>query len=247
MPSFLKIPKVQLALALILIYLSSLKQSPLLPTLYLLIVCVGSTIFFDSLFTFLKVRKLFLPLSGIVSGLIIALIVDPNALWYQVAFICALAMASKNFIRVEDKHIFNPAASGILLGGFIFNLPISWWGASFQTIAQQSFWNFLAFFILLLPGLISILRMRRFGSVLSFILVYNIFHSFKLVLDPTTIFFSLVMLPEPMTSPFNLKRQIFYGITVAVAVFAFSLIADYLPDILIPALLVGNLIFFKFR
>lgn len=241
--SFLKIPKVQLALALILIYLSSLKQYSILSSLSLVIYSLGFTIIFDLLFTFLKSKTFFLPLSALITGLIIALIIDPNAAWYQVAIICALSMGFKNFVRFEGRHIFNPAAIGLFLGGVIFNLGVSWWGASFQII-QTNFWPFL---ILLTPAFVSFYRMRRFGSILSFLLTYNILSSFKLIFDPTTIFFSLVMLPEPMTSPFNLKRQILYGAAIAVAVFALSFVPITLPDILIPALLFGNMLFFKFK
>ena len=219
--------RVQLALTLILIYLSALKQYPTFSSVYILITSLGFTIFFDLLFTFIRRRVLFLPLSAIVSGLIITLVVDPHALWYQIAAIGVLSMASKNFLRVGGKHIFNPAAFGLLLG-------ISWWGVSFQPVL-----------LLLLAGLVSVWRMRRFGSTTSFLLVYSAFSKSALFLDPTTVFFSLVMLPEPMTSPFDLKKQIIYGAVVA----ACALILSYFPifpDVLIPALLLGNIFnFFK--
>ncbi len=229
----LKTPKLQLAITLILIYLSSLIKSDLTLSWYILPLCVGFTIFFDLLFTFLRKKVLFMPLSSLVSGLIIALIINPQALWYQVAVICALAMASKNFVRLSNKHIFNPAAVGLFLGGIIFNLNVSWWGSSFQT----HFWDFL---ILLTPGIISFYKMKRYGSILSFLIVYELLTGFKNLLDPTTIFFALVMLPEPMTSPFDLKKQILYGAIVAVAITILSYF-PILPDVFIPALLLGNL------
>lgn len=235
MPAFLKIPKVQLALILLLIYLSALKQYPTLSNLYLAFICVGFTIFFDLLFTYIRRRVLFLPLSALVTGLIIALVVDPNALWYQLAFICAVAVAAKNFVRLSGKHIFNPAGAGLFLGAVIFNVPISWWGASL-----------LPFYILLLPGLISALQLRRFGSVLSFLLIYSLSSTFSLLTDPTTIFFALVMLPEPMTSPFDLKKQVFYGVIVAAFTLVFSQLPIF-PDALIPALLLGNVFNFFFK
>lgn len=236
MPSFLKIPKIQLALTLFVIYLSSLIGSNLKSSFYILSLCVGFAIFFDLLFTFLRRKTLFLPLSAIVTGLIIVLIIDPKALWYQIAAVCALAVGSKNFIRIGDRHIFNPAAAGLFLAGVIFNLNISWWGVS---------GNLFPFFIILLPGLVSFWRMRRFGSILSFLLIYSVFNP-ALLLDRTTIFFSLVMLPEPMTSPFNLKKQVFYGAIVAAITPILSHFPVF-PDILIPALLLGNLFNFFFK
>lgn len=244
--SILRIPKIQLAAALTLIYLSSLKQYPIATTLYILITSVGFAIFFDLLFTFLKSRTFFLPLSALITGFIIALIIDPNALWYQVATICGLAMGFKKLFRIGGKHIFNPAGAGLFLGGLIFNLPVTWWGASFQNITVPNFGNFLFFFILHLPAYVSVWRLKRFGSIFSFLLIYNLFSRFSLVLDPTTIFFALVMLPEPMTSPFNLKKQIFYGVIVATVGLILSHIPIF-PDILISALLLGNLFNFFFK
>lgn len=243
--SILRIPKIQLAAALTLIYLSSLKQYPIATTLYILITSVGFAIFFDLLFTFLKSRTFFLPLSALITGFIIALIIDPNALWYQVAVICALSMAFKNSLRIGGKHIFNPAAMGLFLGGVAFNLDVSWWGASFQVI-QPDIWSIIAFLILLLPAYVSFFRMKRFGAILSFLITYALLSSFKILSDPTSIFFALVMLPEPMTSPFNLKKQIFYGVIVATVGLILSHIPIF-PDILISALLLGNLFNFFFK
>ncbi len=229
--SLLRIPKIQLALILLIIYALAFKLS----YLNLLLISVGFTIFFDLLCAYVKSRTFFIPWAGLVTGLIIALVINPNALWYQVAIICALAMASKNFLRIGGKHIFNPAAVGLFLGGVIFNLPAGWWGVSSQTV-----------FILLLPGFVSFYRMKRFGSILSFLVVYNLLSGFKILLDPTAIFFALVMLPEPMTSPFNLKKQVFFGSIVAAA----ALILSYFPvftDVLIPALLLGNVFNFFFK
>lgn len=247
MPAFFKIPKIQLAVALFLIFLSSLIQPDITLKLYILLISIGFTIFFDLLFTFLKTRVFFIPWAALVTGLITGLIINPNALWYQVAVICALSMAFKNFLRINGKHIFNPAAAGLFLGGVIFNLPVAWWGVSFQNITMPGFGNFLSFFILLLPIFVSVWRLRRFWSILSFLLIYGLFTRFSLLLDPTTIFFALVMLPEPMTSPFTLKKQIFYGLTVAAAVFVLSFLPITMPDILIPALLLGNLFNFFFK
>jgi len=76
-------------------------------------------------------------------------------LWYQVAIISAIAMGSKNFIRVSERHILNPAASGLFIGGIVLNLGVAWWGTSFQNITKLDFQNLIFFSILLLPSLVS--------------------------------------------------------------------------------------------
>lgn len=266
MTSFLRVPKVQLTLTLILIYLTVFRLYPVVQSLYVLILSLGSVVLFDLLFTFIRKRTFFIPFAAIATGLIIALIIDPDAKWYQISMVSGIAMGTKNFIRISNRHIFNPAAIGLFVGGLIFSQYVSWWGVSFQNIRQFTFLNLALFLILLSPGLVSALRMRRVYSIVTFILTYTILShilSFTLsiqsivnkLLDPGILFFSLVMLPEPMTSPVNPKRQVLYAVIVAsiAQLIAFSPISStltdrgLLPDLFIPALLLGNLLFFKFR
>lgn len=267
MPSFLRIPKVQLSLALFLIFLTTIKQYPLEQNLFLLFISLLSTIFFDLLYTWLRRKRIFLPWSAITTGLIIALIINPDATWSQIIITCAIAMGIKNFVRFSGRHIFNPAASGLLVAGLLFHQYVSWWGVSFQNITNTfSLQTSVLFFILLLPFLISGYRMRRYKTILTFIFTYTLLtHIFTFplslnsfisrILDPTVIFFSIVMLPEPMTSPVNTKRQVLFGATVAFITLVFSsplmskllLNNGLLPDLFIPALLLGNILFFRYR
>lgn len=243
---FFNIPKVQLSLLLALVYLSALAKYPNSNTIYLLLASSGFCVLFDLVFTYLRKKRLFIPFAAIASGLIITLLIDINAKWYEIALVCAVAMASKNFLRISGRHIFNPAGCGLLSGGLIFSLPVSWWGVSFQSL--QHFWPFL---ILISPLLVSAYRMRRFVSILTFLVTYTAFSgNLTGFLDPTVLFFALVMLPEPMTSPVDYKKQAMYGGLVGVLSYLSStntLMAEFLPDVLIPALLLGNLVFFKFR
>ena len=89
--------------------------------------------------------------------------------------------------------------------------------------------------------------MRRFVSILTFLVIYTaLLGNSTVFLDPTTLFFALVMLPEPMTSPPDYKKQALYGVLVGVLSYLLSVyppISGLLPDVLIPALLLGNLAF----
>lgn len=242
----LNIPKVQLSLLLALAYLSALAKYPGANTVYMLLASTGFCVLLDLVFTYIRKRQLFIPFAAIVTGLIITLVADLNAKWYEIALICAVAMASKNFLRVSGRHIFNPAGFGLIVSGLLLNLPVSWWGASFQNLQ-----NLLPFLILISPSFVSAYRMRRFVSILTFLITYTAFSvnptGFS---DPTVLFFALVMLPEPMTSPIDYKRQALYGGMTGVLAYLLSantFIAGLLPDVLIPSLLLGNLLFFKFR
>ncbi len=268
MPQFLKMPKVQLALAMLLIASTAVSHRPTISTIYVFLLAVGFCILFDLSFLALRRTKLFIPYAAIVSGLIIGLLTSPLTLWYQIATICALAMAGKNFLRISGKHLFNPAGTGLFLAGILFHQSVSWWGVSFQSITTQvSLQKLFYFSILCFPFLVSGLRMRRYVSTFSFLITYSLvslvflFHTFSLqtffitLFDPTVLFFSLVMVPEPMTSPVHLKRQILYGSIIALIVTVLSYptinsalsIKEVLPDPFIAALLASNLIFFRFH
>lgn len=267
MPDILRIPKVQLAATLVLIAITAFLHSPSLQVFYILLLSLGSAVLFDLSFTLLRKKTLFIPYAAIVSGLIIGLLTDPQTTWYRVLVITAMAMGVKNFLRIAERHIFNPAASGLVIGGVLFHQMISWWGVSFQTFSIPiSIKAVIFFIILLLPLLVSAWRMQRFNSILWFFVSYSIVlplvkGSFSLnsfattLLDPTIIFFSSVMLPEPMTSPVDLKRQILYGFFVTVIVYLLSFpeigfflsIRRLLPDPLLLSLLMVNLFFFRFR
>ncbi|MBI4062499.1 RnfABCDGE type electron transport complex subunit D [Candidatus Gottesmanbacteria bacterium] len=265
MTSVLRIPKAQLALFLFLIFLSTLTHYPVFPSVFILLISLVSTISFDLLFVSIRKRTVFMPYAAIVTGLIIALLSNPTAGWYEIAAIGAIAMAAKNFIRISGRHVFNPAAIGLFIGGILFRQPVAWWGTSFQNITYPTVQNILTFIILLLPVIVSGFRLHRHWSMLAFVSAYMIFSYVSTtispsslamrLLDPTVVFFATVMLPEPMTSPSNPKRQVLFGLTVAVLAQILSypsltntLIAlNLLPDLFIPALLLGNLLFFKLK
>lgn len=149
-------------------------------------------------------------------------------------------MISKHYFRFGKRHIFNPAAFGLFFSHLVFGENISWWAVSWQQLGTQNL-QFIILLILILPGLVSAVRMRRFVSVLAFYLVSALFT--KTIFDPTIIFFSLVMLPEPMTTPSKPTEQFLFGISVAILSF---MIKFPLSDIFIPIILLGNLAFFWF-
>ncbi|OGH10588.1 MAG: hypothetical protein A2857_06890 [Candidatus Levybacteria bacterium RIFCSPHIGHO2_01_FULL_36_15] len=262
---FLKLPKGQMVLFLFFIALSALIEHPKLLNFYIIFASVLFTIFFDLLFTYFRSKKLFVPYAAIVTGIITGLIVNSSLSLYQIPLVCALSMGIKNFARVGNRHIFNPAGSGLVFGSIILGTHISWWAVSFQNIFSLQAKYIFSFLLLLAPVFVSGLKMKRYYAILSFLTLYTIFsqivslksfsgESFlNTFFDPTVLFFSIVMLPEPMTSPVNSKRQILYAGFVALISQLISLpilgnsIIQTIPDPLVSALLLGNLVFFKYR
>ena len=215
------------------IWLTSFLHVGEIKLLLLLILSLIATISSDFLFLKLRNKPLFFPSAAIVSGIIIALLIPPNSPWYKILLPGLLAMFSKNFLHVSERHIFNPAAFGLLVSGIILRQNISWWGVSWQQLSIHP----LAFIILLTPFLVSALRMRRYFIQLAFLLVLALFKVAPL--DPVLLFFAAVMLPEPMTTPVRPISQLVFG----AAVVLLSLM-PYFPDPLLLALLASNALFF---
>ena len=237
-----------LTLIFITAFLNNLSQKALLVFMLSLI----STASADLLFLRVRGVKPFFPSGSLVTGSIIGLLTSPDLGWYVPIVIGIIAMFSKNFIRFSNRHIFNPAGFGLLVGAIIFHHNVSWWGVSWQQFFPQSgipLRGTIPFLILLSPALISILRMKRYRITLSFLIAYALINiKLNSFLDPTVLFFSIVMLPEPMTSPNRHNRQILFGIFVAIiSIIASFPISNLSLDPLIFSLLLGNLAFFRFR
>lgn len=257
-----------MVIALFCIYISAFIHTPSLSIIITLLSSVFSAILAD--FVFLKIReKPFLfPTAAIVTGLIVALLTLPTLPWYEPILASIIAAGCKNFIRINKRHVFNPAAIGIFLTAIIFGHTISWWAVSWQQLTTQNLFLLISFFILLSPAYVSIIRMKRWRIIFSFFVLYLIINPLvqpnlhimqslilisPILFDATTLFFILVMLPEPITSPNNRIRQIFFGLFVAGIALIVSLatpllpILTFIPDVYILALLLANLVFFQFQ
>ncbi len=261
-------PKMQMVIALLCIYISAFFNTPSLSAIITLFSSIFSAILADVAFLRFRKKPFFFPSATIVTGLIIALLTPPTLPWYEPILASILAIGFKNFVRIGNKHIFNPAALGIFLTAIIFNHSVSWWAVSWQQLTLHNIFVLISFFILLSPGYVSVIRMKRWRIIVSFLILYvlvnpfvqsnfSIMQSFVIIpptlFDATTLFFALVMLPEPMTSPNNHKRQIYFGLFVTATALVISLTTTIfplfalIPDVYIFSLLLANLIFFKLR
>lgn len=246
----IKDPRVQLSITLFLIFLSAIFFYHKFDYLKLLVIAVGSVIFFDLIFVKLRRIELFAPISALTTGFIIALLISPTVSAYEVLIASFFAMLSKNFIRGSNRHIFNPAGFGLIFSSIIFKHPVSWWAVSFQSLISPVY-----FVVLLTPLLVSMIRLKRFMVTLPFLITYPIFLQMinnkssiiNNILDPTVLFFALVMLPEPMTSPNKTTRQILYAVLVALVSISLSHFLKITYDPLLLGLLTGNIILYRIK
>jgi Na+-translocating ferredoxin:NAD+ oxidoreductase RnfD subunit len=191
------------------------------------------------------VRKLtYFPISGLVSGLIIGLLVSPAANLTVTIAAAVLAILSKHIItyrgRYQTAHIFNPAAFGLLTSSVIFATPIAWWGVS---------WWPQMFLVLIPSAGYIIYKIGRLPLVGTFLATYALTklittHDISALISPldaTVIFFALVMLPEPQSSPATGIWKYGFGILVGVFTAATTLWSGFQFDPLITSLLLADL------
>lgn len=190
----------------------------------------------------------YFPVSGLVSGLLVGLIIDPSSGYHVVVAAALLAVLSKHLISYLGphirNHIFNPAAFGIVVVSLFYGNQTAWWGVSW--------WP--GIYLLLIPtaGYI-IYKMGRGPLVLTFLAIYAAYRliltgdpvsSLLSPLDATTIFFALVMLPEPQSSPATGVWKYGFGLLVGVILILTGRFQDLNLDPLLVSLLTATLISF---
>lgn len=172
-----------------------------------------------------------------ITALILTLIIGPVALVPNLKFLTVAAiaaMASKYLLVYKNRHVFNPAAFGILASAIVLGEPASWWISSKHLLP-----------FVLLGGLIVLKRLRRLNMVLGFTAVYLILTNFNLegfFFSPLP-FFTLVMLVEPLTAPQDRKWRMYFGAAVAVVLVFLHKFLPTVPYSLELSLLIGNLAF----
>lgn len=192
------------------------------------IIIVVTTSLLDIAINYVKEKRLFLPKTAIITGLILGLVIDASL--YLLILTAAIAILSKHVIKIRGRHIFNPANFGLFVALF---LPVSesWWGM----------YNPLPVILL---GLLIVYKLKRYHQVLPFLAVNAILMLIIFATDVGKIinyltsgillFFVFYMMIEPVTSPMHKKSRIAFG-TLA-GIFAVILYTVWLPAAFVVAL-----------
>ena len=156
--------------------------------------------------------------SPLITGLSLALLLRGDALWVP-AIAASIAIASKFLIRIRGKHLFNPAALGILV---LLQTGHAWvspgqWGQSTLLVA-----TFVALAILVLT------RAARLDLALAFIATYAalLFARAAWLGDPPAIplhqmqngallLFTFFMITDPRTTPDARVARLLFAVAVA--------------------------------
>jgi len=176
--------------------------------------------------------------SATITGLILAMVLAPLPIYAQI-ITGVIAILQKHLIKPGDRHIFNPAAFGLLFAWLVFGSPPAWWAFATPAVFLFLFSDYL---------------IGRLPLALTFYLVYVVLASvssylttdiFSLnALSYPLLFFATVMVVEPKTSTITRKGMIIEGILLALVIFGFQQLVPI--DMFIPMLLLAN-VFVHFR
>lgn len=172
---------------------------------------------------FAKILKAVTNLESVyISAFILIFIITPAITisnYIFLIFACILAIASKYILVINKKHIFNPAAIAVVITTILSIGSASWWIGSANMLP-----------LILLLGLLILRKIQREDLVISF-LVSSVFAVslftflnglnalstiYKLVLDTPILFFALIMLTEPQTTPPIRNLRIYYGALIGI-------------------------------
>ena len=145
-----------------------------------------------------------------ISALILGLIIKPPTNLTETAFIFwagVLAMASKYILAIHRKHIFNPVAISVAITAFAINGSANWWVGTIVMLP-----------VVTLGGFLIVRKIRRWDLVLSFLvtalLIIGPGRWLKSLMESPLIFFSTIMITEPLTTPPTKLFRIIYGVII---------------------------------
>jgi len=148
--------------------------------------------------------------SWIISALILGLIIAPPKNLHDVIFVgwaAVLMVTSKFVLAIGKKHIFNPVAISVAVTAIAIGGTANWW------VGNVAFLPIVA-----IGGFLIIRKIKRWDLVLGFLVVALIMIGparwIRSVNDTPLIFFAVIMLTEPLTTPSTRSLRIIYGALV---------------------------------
>jgi Na+-transporting NADH:ubiquinone oxidoreductase subunit NqrB len=173
-------------------------------------------------------RRRMPPQSAVISGFIVAGILDYSLDWYVLVIVSAIAIISKFIIRINNKHIFNPANFG-LFAAALFKQPLTW------NIESN-------IYLIIIAGIYIALTLKKWPHVLGFLLVFagTFYLSGINPLNMISWFFVFIMLIEPKTSGFGvLKGSLLGGIAGLTSFIMFKFMPQL--DVFVVSLVAANI------
>lgn len=200
----------------------------------------------DAGFIWRRDRKVRLPDSAIITGLLTGFVLSADGPWWSTPAAAAVAVLSKHVLRVKGRHIFNPAAFGAFAALFFFGGATQWYGA-------------YDWYLVIPFGLYFASSINRLPVVAAYYLTAAALYAGQSILQGglqmgpfvdaihyLNHFFVFIMLIEPKTSPYARIEMISFGALASALCFGLSFVALPLSAEL-PVLLGVNLLFVFYR
>ncbi|MBI1805531.1 MAG: hypothetical protein HYR76_00605 [Ignavibacteria bacterium] len=176
----------------------------------------------DILLGIITVRKFLVPLSGLITGLSLGILLESYD-WRVFVVASVWAIASKHLIKVKEQHVFNPSNLGVVTAilfshGVATVAPGSQWGGDFRFAV-----------LIFVIGMVMMWRVNRLPLVVGWLSGYCLMGLLRMavgqgglifVLGPLTgaefTLFTFSMIPDPKTSPSERTGQVFWGIAIGI-------------------------------
>jgi ferredoxin-NADP reductase/Na+-transporting NADH:ubiquinone oxidoreductase subunit NqrB len=157
-----------------------------------------------------------------ITALILSLIMTPAKSFSDLVILSwaiILAMLSKYVLAINKKHIFNPAAIGVVITGLFLGESASWWVgtawmAPFVAICGFLIIRKLRFFDLAWGFFMSVLVVSLIIGLMEGDSIATALT--RVIFDSSMLFLGSIMVTEPLTMPPKNKLQMIYGIGVGV-------------------------------
>jgi Na+-translocating ferredoxin:NAD+ oxidoreductase RnfD subunit len=187
------------------------------------------------------------PGGAVLTAMIVAMVMRAQEPWMVPVVASVVAVLSKYLIRTRQANVFNPAALALVLMFYLMPHGQSWWGALPEV---SPLWLRA---VLLAGGLYLTSRVNKLPLVLTFLGAYfclftataflgDARHVAEIFRSPdidAAIYFTLVILTDPPTSPPKYQGQWVFGLITAVASYAVFM-AFGVAYFMLAGVLVGN-------
>jgi enediyne biosynthesis protein E5 len=245
MRRFLRTPKGALALVFLPLLAFGAIADGWLAVLPHVITAVAGATLVELIVARLQRRAMGWPSSAILSGAIVAFVLDPVTPHVATFLTGGLATLGKYLLATRRGHVFNPAALALLISIPLFATGQSWWGA-----LPDLPWPFIG--VLVIGGAFVVDRINKFPLVLAFMATYFTIFTLTSIVDPTAVaemfrtpfvqsavFLAIFMLTDPPTSPSRERDQVMLGALVGVTTCVAQL-AGFGQAYLLIGVLLGN-------
>jgi Na+-translocating ferredoxin:NAD+ oxidoreductase RnfD subunit len=178
----------------------------------------------------LRLRKSFweYPSGAVLTAMIVTMVIRAQEPWYVPAATAMVAVLSKYALRTRQANVLNPAAFALVLMTYVMPMGQNWWGALPDVSPMWLRATLLA------GGIYITSRVNKIPLVLTFLGAYFLLFTAAAYLgNPGTVaeifrspdieaalFFALIILTDPPTSPARYRAQWVFGIITAVTGFA---------------------------